>query len=175
MRRKIIKKLDRVLQVSDDALKYGDLINHLQPCGNDLILLTLKGHLIIENLIEVNLVRLLNIENLPKGNGRLGFKHKLELVKSVVVAREPGPNADMFCVIDELNELRNQIAHKLKNHVEVEKDVRLFIVKNRRLLEMSLDSDKSLPEQLSICIRKLAGFLLKVRIHFFKLEEQEDD
>ena len=38
----------------DDRGKIVELLNeHLKPCGDDLILLTLKGHLIIETMLEM--------------------------------------------------------------------------------------------------------------------------
>lgn len=104
----------KIIQLSDDALKSLDLVEYLTPCGDDLILLTLKGHLIIENLLEMNLTRLLDIDYLPEGkdNPNLEFSQKLKLVQAVVLSREPGPNADLFCAIAKLNKIRNDLAHK---------------------------------------------------------------
>ena len=42
---KIGRQLDRMEHLVEDSLKPHQLINeHLQKCGDDLILLTLKGH-----------------------------------------------------------------------------------------------------------------------------------
>jgi hypothetical protein len=53
-----------------------------KPCSDDLTLLTLKGHLIAEHLLETILVRLLAIGEVPK-NLRLGFSQKLILIEAV--------------------------------------------------------------------------------------------
>jgi hypothetical protein len=169
-----IKQIEEIGQYFNDHQKSIDLVNqHLNPCGEDLILLTLKGHLIIENLLDTNLCRLLSVHNLPGKKGRLGFMQKLYLLKEVVIeCEEPGPNSDLFCAIDDLNELRNQIAHKLKNQEEIQRDTRNFVKNNRQKLGIKLALDKPLPAQLKACIVKLFNFLIKVMHHFYKLDRK---
>ena len=111
---------------------------------------------------------------MPTGGGKLGFNNKLKLVQTVVISREPGPNADLFCVIAEFNELRNQLAHRLKSPEEIEKIVKSFVAKNRKMIDVKLSLD-TLPMQLKSCILRLCGFLLRVRVHFHKLDQQEDE
>lgn len=106
-----------------DLEKPDQLVNeHLLPCGDDLILITLKGHLIIEALIEMNLCRLLCIDSLPTKEGRLGFNQKLALLERVVGAMalpgeggsKPSKGAldiDVFCPIRTLNTTRNALGH----------------------------------------------------------------
>jgi hypothetical protein len=61
-------------QLAADLMRLPDLLDqYLKPCGDDLTLLIIKGHLIIESLLEMNLCRLLDIESLPKKYGRLDF------------------------------------------------------------------------------------------------------
>ncbi len=93
---KIEKRGKEIDQLIADRHKPGELVKErLGKCGDDLILITLKGHLILENLLEMNLCRLLKIDRLPeRGDAELTFKQKLKLVQSVVEQREPGPNAD---------------------------------------------------------------------------------
>ena len=128
---KLLSKIDKTIQLNDDSEKLSDLLEqHLKPCGNDLMLLTIKGHLIIESLLELNLCRLLAIEELPKKYGRLDFNQKLQLVQTVIKKHKPGPNSpnsDLCSAIDKLNYVRNQLAHNLKNPTEIEKDVKDFI------------------------------------------------
>ncbi len=86
---------DEINQLIADRSKPAELIKeHLASCGDDLILITLKGHLIIENLLEMNLCRLLGIERLPKEKEdnypELQFIHKLKLLQAVVVQSKPG-------------------------------------------------------------------------------------
>ena len=166
----------KIIQLSDDALKSLDLVEYLTPCGDDLILLTLKGHLIIENLLEMNLTRLLDIDCLPEGkdNPNLEFSQKLKLVQAVVLSREPGPNADLFCAIAKLNKIRNDLAHKLMIQEEIEAGITSIVQSYQSKADTKLSSD-TLPMQLKSCILKLCGFLLRVRVHFHKLDQQEDE
>lgn len=172
---KIDKKGKEIDQLIADRHKPGELVmEHLGKCGDDLILITLKGHLIIENLLEMNLCRLLAIDCLPKKYGELGFNHKLQLLRAVVANREPKPNADLFLAIDKLNQIRNELAHNLKNQGDIEKDVKSFVDEYRQRNDIKLVSNESLPKQLRSCILKLCRFLDAVRVHFYKLEQQED-
>ena len=184
---KICARIDRKGKKHDqfigDAYKRVDLVNqYLNPCGDDLILITLKGHLIIENLLGMILTRLLDIESLPgesesnrKKEDKLEFNQKLQLVQAVVIARDPKPNADLFCAIAKLNSIRNSLAHKLMNSGEIEGAVKSILESYQSKADMKLSSDKPLPEQLKLCIGKLCKFLVDVRYHFYKLEQKEDD
>ena len=174
-RRQLLKSIDNTLRQIDennvllaDRFKPSELVNlHLNPCGTDLILLTIKGHLIIESLLGMNLCRLLAIEHIP-----LGFTQKLRLLRKVVEEREPGPDADVFLAIKDLNDLRNQLAHNLKNQNQIESDVKSFIEKCRKGGYVKSIPDGATSEQLKHCIWGLCKFLEKVRVHLFKLERQ---
>jgi hypothetical protein len=114
-------------EMTDDSMKFVEILTqHLLPCGDDLTLLTLKGHLIVEYLLETILLRLLGIPEAPKRLGRRkssdkimpGFYEKLKLVEAAVCQSHPGPNADLLIVIENLNWMRNQLAHNLKNQAD---------------------------------------------------------
>jgi hypothetical protein len=170
------KKGRKVDQLTADALEYADLVTeHLTPCSDDLILLTLKGHLVIESLLEIILRRVLSVGRLPQSNGKLGFSQKLQLVQVVVEEREPGPNADLFCAICKLNWLRNQLAHNLKDQGQIENDVKRFIEEYYRKAGAKPTLPKPLPLQLRYCIVQLCMFLHKIRCHFFNLELSEEE
>jgi hypothetical protein len=176
-----LEEIDKHIQLTDDILKLPSLLDqHLKPCRDDLVLLTLKGHLIIESLLEMNLSRLLDVESWPqkgvnKKSFNMSFFHKLTLVGAVVSAREPGPNADLILAIDALNDMRNKLAHNLKIQSEIEKDVKLFVEEYCRRAGVKVSLDKSTADQLRSCIHRLCAFLYRVRIHFFKLERQSDE
>ncbi len=72
---KLKQKIKKALQLCDDQSRSsGKLITeHLEPCGDNNILLVLKGHCIIESLLESILIRQLDIESLPQKSGRLAF------------------------------------------------------------------------------------------------------
>jgi hypothetical protein len=183
MRDKFDEEMDRRIKLTDqlaaDIIKNSELLDqHLKPCGDDLILLTLKGHLIIEGLLEINLSRLLAIDHLPKENEDgypgLEFIHKLKLLQAALVESKPGPNTDLFKAIAKLNSIRNKLAHNLKNSPEIEADVKAIIDCYQSKADKKLKLGESPAEQLRNCIRKLCGFLCRVRVHFFKLEIPSD-
>jgi hypothetical protein len=176
-RKQLIKKIDKSLQFNDDLQKYFDLIvQHLTQCGDNLVLLTLTGHLMIENLLEINLARLLDIESLPSdANDKLEFNQKLKLVQAVVIAREPNPNADLFCAIAKLNKIRNDLAHKLMTKDEIDVAIKSIIQSYQSKADKKLSLDKTTAMQLRACICELCKFLFDVRVHFHKLDQQEDE
>jgi hypothetical protein len=166
-----IEKRERMLeQLLADRLKLFELVDqHLLPCGDNLVLLTLKGHLIIENLLDINLCRLLAIDSLPTED-ELEFSQKLRLLQAVVVKREPGPNADLFCAIRMLNKTRNELAHNLRNLQETESAVRRIVQSYQSKSDAKLSSQHALTDQLARCIRRLCRFLDDVGLQTFKLE-----
>jgi hypothetical protein len=175
MNMKIEAKIKRTLQFCEDKTKCKKLIiEHLDPCGDDLILLTLKGHCIIESFLESILVRQLNLDALPQ-NHVLEFSQKLGLVKAVVIVREPKPNADLFCAITKLNSIRNRLAHNLINPLEIEAYVKSIIESYQSKADLKLSSAKSVSVQLRNCIVKLCEFLFEVIDHFYKLDLKNDE
>ena len=182
--KKIDEEMDRQIhltnQLAADIIKNSELLDqHLKPCGNDLILLTLKGHLIIEGLLEINLCRLLAIDHLPKekedGYPELEFIHKLKLLQAATVQSKPGPNADLFRAIAKFNKIRNNLAHNLKNPQETELEIKSLIDCYQSKADKKLSLGKSPAEQLRNCIRQLCQFLCKVRVHFYKLKLPADE
>ena len=162
----------------DDTINYGEILKHLENCRDDLTLLTLKGHLVAENLLESILLGLLDVSEAPKRYGKKGkmvkampdFYHKLMLVKAAVCQREPGPNADFLIVIEQLNDMRNQLAHNLENQADIESGVRRLIENYHRNADTNADwKNESLPVQLRKCLYGICQFLYRVRAHFFRL------
>jgi hypothetical protein len=111
----------------------------------------------------------LDIERLPH-DIRLEFKQKLDLVKAVVIAREPKPNADLFCAIGKLNSIRNELAHDLKDQSQIEAAVKSIIQSYQSKADLKLRSGKPVAELLRNCIVKLCEFLDDVIVHFYKLD-----
>ena len=172
---KIDEQFQQTRQLADDLIKHSDLLDqHLKPCGDDLILLSLKGHLIIESMLETNLCRLLAIDHLPKEKEdnypELEFIHKLKLLQAATIHSKPGPNSDLFKAVAKLNKIRNNLAHNLKTPKEIELEIKSLIDCYQSKADKKLSLDKSPAEQLRNCIHKLCEFLLRVRVHFFKSE-----
>jgi hypothetical protein len=150
-----------------------NLLGHLMSCGNDLTLLTLKGHLVLESFLDTILARLLRISSLPiyPEHGALEFVQKLTLVKMFVVQNyESGPNSDLFLVIRKLNTVRNELAHNLRKPEEIQKQVKALLdchhSKERKKPVRAAD----LSEPLRGCLVKLWQFLFRVRKHLFDME-----
>jgi hypothetical protein len=155
--------------IEDKAKSRRLIIEHLDSCGDDLTLLTLKGHLIIENLLDSILMRTLDLEALPEEH-RLEFSQKLALVRAVVIAREPKPNADLFCAIGKLNKIRNDLAHELKHQSQIEDKVKSIISSYQSKTDIKLSSGKPVAVLLRDCIVKLCEFLDDVIVHFYRLD-----
>jgi hypothetical protein len=168
------KAIAIALKFAQDLDEHRDLVTkHLQPCGSDLILISIKGHLLVEHLLEVNLCRILGIDCIPTRKGSLGFNHKLQLLRAVVEHREPKPNADLFLAIDSLNMARNQLAHNLKLSQEIEKVLNSFIDEYHLQAGTKRTPTNSLADELKSCILNLCTFLTEVRRHLAKLEHAE--
>ena len=164
-------------QFAEDRILFADLVpQYLHPCGDDLVLLTLKGHLILETLLEMNLCRMLRIKSMPRGDADpdLEFNQKLRLVRAVVLSREPTarPNCDLFVVIEKLNNVRNALAHNLMPAEKIEAEVRRVIESYQAKADAKLNTTNPLAAQLKACITLLCIFLDAVRVQSFKLDHK---
>jgi hypothetical protein len=70
--------------------------------------------------------------------------------------------------------MNTTLAHNLKNQGEIEGEVKCIIQSYQSKADKKLSSGEPLPGQLKSCIFKLCRFLDAVRVHLFKLEQQED-
>ena len=95
------------------------------PRSNDLTLIVLKGHLLLEEIIN-NLLK----EILPNPNAisDFNFYFRLRLVRALLEQT----NNDVLDAAEKLNNLRNKLAHHLE-HPKIEKYIREFF----RLVETS--------------------------------------
>jgi hypothetical protein len=87
----------------------------------DLEIIILKGHLLIENTLEVNLKLLLGQANVS--NLKLRFEQKLLLFHYLDcrMTRDGIETSALYLILKSINILRNSIAHKLDlNHDELE-------------------------------------------------------
>jgi hypothetical protein len=171
-KKKEISRLEK--EMREDQLDTVDaLCMHLLSCGDDLTLLTLKGHLVMEDVMDKILARLLHIPHLPKDeNTKLEFNQKLKLVEAVVCHTDPGPNADLFCAIAKLNSVRNKLAHNLKKPDEIVEDVKSLLNCYFAKAGKKPVYGKVLSEDLRGCLCNLWQFLYKVRRHFHELESE---
>jgi len=102
-----------------DLSKLERIAQHLPP-GDDLTLITLKGHLLVEELLEELIAS--HCKNPAALEGDIGFSVKLKFVRALTGAEE------LFVVwtaCQKLNSLRNALAHRLE-HPEAQKRLASF-------------------------------------------------
>jgi hypothetical protein len=105
-------------------MKSSDVFNSLEghlKTTDEMDLVVLRGHLILEQCLNALLVQWISPERLPKLN--LNFARKLDLY---VALQEPRQHwADEIGHLRELNRIRNKLAHQLPSkpghHVDVKK------------------------------------------------------
>ena len=167
--------LTRLAELSDDAVAFATaMADHLLTCGEDLILLTLKGHLVAEHLLDTIIVRALNIPELPSYSAaKLTFFQKMKIVEAIECGREPGPNADLLRTVAKLNDIRNKLMHNLKRPSEIEALVQSVIDSYRSIKSIKgRKQDKPKCEQFRDCLCHICVFLYDIRVHSFKLRQQ---
>ena len=84
---------------------------------------------------------------------------------------KPGPNADLFRVIEKLNDVRNQLVHSLKMPSEIQKEVNDFINCFYSKMHKKRNPSWSTDVNLTVCLCGLARFLFSARLHLFHLEQ----
>ena len=80
----------------------------LMPKTQDLSLIVLKGHLLIEEILQEIINQHLK-EPDALSDARLTFFHRLRLVQALT-----GKTARVWKSVEKLNQIRNQLAHKLE-------------------------------------------------------------
>ncbi|WP_156899916.1 hypothetical protein [Luteimonas mephitis] len=103
-----------------DLSKLQRIAQHLPP-GDDLTLITLKGHLLVEEQLE-DLI-LSHCKNPSALDGDIGFSVKLKFARALTGVEEI---ALAWVACQKLNSLRNALAHKLE-HPEAQKRLVAFL------------------------------------------------
>jgi hypothetical protein len=169
-----IIKPDRDLELAEDTVQYADLLmRHIEPCGSDLILLVLKGHLVAEHLLEKLMLRMLGLSQptLKDCKIDLSFCRKLEIVTAVCRGRvqPPDPGASVLESIKKLNEVRNKLVHNLDPKNGIENEVRGLIRDYYSREKDKREPGKQLPEELKVTLIRICQDLQKLRLHHFRL------
>jgi hypothetical protein len=87
----------------------GKLIKEHLPKSNDLELIVLKGHILLEYLLN-QIIKIKSEYNLEIENTTFSFNQKIEILVILNIIEN---NSDIFQILKIWNNLRNQIAHKL--------------------------------------------------------------
>lgn len=139
-------------------VRFDRLLAHL-PTTDDLSLITLKGHLLVEEILgDLLLAKCKDQE--PLRNLDLGFYKKLALVRALYADRLNDeivlPTRTWECV-EALNALRNEFAHKLES--------KAVDTKLERFISLAFDQVKkpaillSKAQELRMAIESLHAFL----------------
>ena len=125
------------------------------PKSDDLALIVLKGHLLVEE--ELNEIRAIKFSE-PEAlfSARLSFSQRLAVLKALVGSGKD--SSFCFSAIEQLNGLRNQLAHNLEPK-ELEQRVEKFL---SELEEAGLESEFAKEKgtvRLKRCIALLCGRL----------------
>lgn len=103
-----------------DLSKLERIAQHL-PSGDDVTLITLKGHLLVEEELDELLTS--HCKDPSAIEGDIGFSIKLKFARALT-------GADELCLVwsacERLNSLRNALAHKL-DHPQAQKRLASFL------------------------------------------------
>ena len=102
----------RLKRRTSEKQELARVIRLIKQCGDDLTLLLLRGHLLIEErLFEIIVKRTRNREMLEAG--QLTFKQKCRMAKSCFEESCEFINPqDFFKMANKLNDVRNRVAHR---------------------------------------------------------------
>lgn len=109
---------------------------------DELALAILKGHLIIEGALN-NIIDLLVFHPEHVDASRLGFNHKLHLVRSVALRKN---KISIWDLIQTINSLRNQVAHSLADADRIKKMSQLREMYLAELDAKRRDAQKDAPD-----------------------------
>lgn len=138
--------------------RFGRLLTHL-PTTDDLSLITLKGHLLVEEILgDLLLAKCKDQE--PLRNLDLGFYKKLALVRALYADRLNDeivlPPRTWECV-EALNSLRNELAHKLEGKAVETKLERFLLLAFDQVQRPANFTSKA--NELRLAIESLHAFL----------------
>jgi len=97
------KEIPRLIQDS------GKLIKEHMPKSNDLELIILEGHILLEYLLN-QIINIKSEYNLEIESTNFSFNQKIEILVILNIIEN---NSDIFQILKIWNNLRNQIAHRL--------------------------------------------------------------
>lgn len=101
----------RLRDFKSQTLRSRELLN---SCHDDLTLLALRGHLLVEEQLFLALTDRLGHEEILASAG-LGFRQKMKMVKKLLSGSKLDKCfSEVFNHFEKLNELRNCLAHRIE-------------------------------------------------------------
>lgn len=133
---------------------FGRFLTHL-PRSDDLTLIVLKGHLLVEE--EINEILRMRLAE-PKAifDARLSFSQRIAVLKAL--SGRDSEEIFRFAAIEALNSLRNQLAHNLEPK-DIEKRVAAFLREFEDPERGEEYSQESISRRLKRCVAFLCGML----------------
>jgi hypothetical protein len=144
------------MEITPDVLRCAQ---HL-PSGDDLTLITLKGHLLIEEILE-KIIRTIVAHGELLENARLSFAQKAALARSMCWTKH---DCDIWDIIFSINSLRNEFAHQLaspKVESKLQKTIDLYLQSLDNPENRTERSSQPRHQQLKDAIAYCIGFLGK--------------
>ncbi|GAB5407357.1 MAG: hypothetical protein Aurels2KO_55880 [Aureliella sp.] len=146
-------------QLMDDLI--AKFVKHM-PESNDITLIVLKGHLLVEEHLEIIINGFLPNHNAMQ-KARLTFHHKAAIAQSICWRR---PEDEIWSLIFAINSLRNDLAHNLESQKryrkvqEVLKQHTEMSVNDPDIRDVEECSDQ---DQLRLAFSHILGFLERFR------------
>jgi hypothetical protein len=128
------------------------------PEGDDVTLIVLKGHLLVEELLDRTICTVVAHGDLLD-EARLSFVQKTLLARAMCWTKR---DSDMWDLVTSLNTLRNDLVHQLDS-TKFEDRLRRVLQAHLSSIEDSEDRDQmqaeTVPNQLRFAIVYMMGFL----------------
>jgi hypothetical protein len=94
-----------------NSMTLDELVDHL-PLQFDFTLVTLKGHLLVEAMLDDYIHSLLKKPDALLAKTRLQFDLKVKLADAL---SDPYPGLEVWTAVEVLNKIRNSLAHRLSD------------------------------------------------------------
>jgi hypothetical protein len=127
-------------------------LRHL-PESDDLTLIILKGHLLLEAEINDTLAVLLKEPEALKG-ARLSFAQRVAVLKAVEGGTSTAKLRDGL--IQKLNKIRNLLAHHLEP-TSIEAEIKTFLEDAEKLTDRKGIAEQPIPARLKFSLARLCG------------------
>lgn len=129
----------------------------VMPESDDLTLIVLKGHLLIEEQLE-SIIKIIVAHGDVLEDARLTFDNKLTIAKSMCWSRH---QSEMWIAIEKLNTLRNDLAHKLDSpKLRAKGEAYISALRSALNAEERAElKSMSLAEQVKMGVVYMMGFL----------------
>jgi hypothetical protein len=142
-------------------MEFPDAVNRFaehMPEGDDLTLIVLKGHLLIEEMLE-RIIRTIVAHGDLLEDTKITFTQKAALARAMCWSQH---NSDVWDLIFAINSLRNELAHQLESpkvENKTQRVIDLYLASLENLEVRKEDAAARRPNQLKSAVVYCMGFL----------------